>query len=289
MIRGVYVLGKHNSILHSKEYAEPVSRDALIDFLLNLSEFLSTQNLGDQIEFMNLATSRLYYSVNGEYTFLLVADKADDMEQITNKIEQLETVFMEEFKPSIEAGRAIEGLDNFIDSLAVTMVKVAILGFAGVGKTTTLHLLRGETLPLKHDPTIGVTIKKLPSEVQNANIVLWDLAGQSRFSILWGKMIANAQVVVIVTDSTLENVLKSKKLVSLVKEKVPNAKIIGIANKQDLPTALTPDRVGKILGVPTYELVAIDVTYRDRLIQIIRKGILERKAERSSDGEKTDN
>ncbi|MBD3158238.1 MAG: GTP-binding protein [Candidatus Lokiarchaeota archaeon] len=289
MIRGVYLLGPHNSLLHSKEYVEPASREALIDFLLNLTEFLSTQDLGDQIEFMNLATSRLYYSVNGDYTFLLVADKADDMEQITEKIQQLETVFMEKFVPVYEAGKAIEGLDNFIDSLAVTMVKVAILGFAGVGKTTTLHLLRGETLPLKHDPTIGVTIKKLPSEVENANIVLWDLAGQSRFKILWGKMIANAQVVVIVTDSTLENVLKSKKLVGLVKEKVPNAKIIGIANKQDLPTALTPDRVGKILGVKTYELVAIDVSYRDRLIQIIRRAILEGKAEDSGDGKKADN
>ncbi|MCK4567059.1 MAG: hypothetical protein KAU48_07095, partial [Candidatus Thorarchaeota archaeon] len=162
---------------------------------------------------------------------------------------------------------------------AVTMAKVAISRFAGVRKTTTLHLLRGETIPLVHDPTIGVSIKKLPDEINNANIVLWDLAGQSRFSILWAKMIANAQVVIIVTDSTLENVLRSKKLVTLVKDEVPDAKVIGIANKQDLPTALTPERVGQILGLPTYELVAIDISYRDRLIQIIRRAILEGKAD----------
>ena len=124
-----------------------------------------------------------------------------------------------------------------------------------------------------------MSIKKLPEEVENANIVLWDLAGQSRFSILWAKMIANAQVVIIVTDSTLENVLRSKKLVTLVKDEVPDAKVIGIANKQDLPTALTPERVGQILSIPTYELVAIDISYRDRLIQIIRRAILEGKAE----------
>ena len=49
-----------------------------------------------------------------------------------------------------------------IEKMKSRDAKVAILGFAGVGKTTTLHLLRGETLPLVHDPTIGVSIKRLP-------------------------------------------------------------------------------------------------------------------------------
>ncbi|MFW9887863.1 MAG: ADP-ribosylation factor-like protein, partial [Candidatus Thorarchaeota archaeon] len=208
-----------------------------------------------------------------------IADKADDAVQIEDKMTQMVETFMKDFANLAAAKQPLDGFDAKVDEIAVTMVKVAILGFAGVGKTTTLHLLRGETLPLVHDPTIGVSIKRLPEEVQNANIVLWDLAGQSRFSILWAKMIANAQVVVIVTDSTLENVLRSKKLVTLVKDEVPEAKVIGIANKQDLPTALTPERVGQILGIPTYELVAIDISYRDRLIQIIRKAILEGKAE----------
>ena len=213
---------------------------------------------------------------------MIVADKADDSSQIEEKIGQLIDSFMRDYANLALANQSLDGFDAKVDEIAVTMVKVAILGFAGVGKTTTLHLLRGETLPLVHDPTIGVSIKKLPEEISNANIVLWDLAGQSRFSILWAKMIANAQVVIIVTDSTLENVLRSKKLVSLVTEEVPDAKVIGIANKQDLPTALTPERVGQILGLPTYELVAIDISYRDRLIQIIRRAILEGKAEAKS-------
>ena len=211
-----------------------------------------------------------------------VRKEADDAVQIEDKMTQMVETFMKDFANLATAKQPLDGFDSKVDEIAVTMVKVAILGFAGVGKTTTLHLLRGETLPLVHDPTIGVSIKRLPEEVQNANIVLWDLAGQSRFSILWAKMIANAQVVVIVTDSTLENVLRSKKLVTLVKDEVPEAKVIGIANKQDLPTALTPERVGQILSIPTYELVAIDISYRDRLIQIIRKAILEGKADKAA-------
>jgi small GTP-binding protein len=279
VIRSVYVLGEQGNMIYSKEYAKSDSKEALVEFLVNLSQFLRTMDLEEKTEHMNAAISRIFYAKKDPFTFMFVADKADDATQIDEKMGQLVDFFMKDYANLALANQPLDGFDEKVDEIAVTMVKVAILGFAGVGKTTTLHLLRGETLPLVHDPTIGVSIKKLPEEVENANIVLWDLAGQSRFSILWAKMIANAQVVIIVTDSTLENVLRSKKLVSLVKEEVPDAKVIGIANKQDLPTALTPERVGQILGIPTYELVAIDISYRDRLITIIRRAILEGKAE----------
>ena len=279
MIRGVYVLGHESTLVYTKEYAKSDYKESLVEFLIGFSQFLGVIDLQGKIEHMNLAASRLFYALKNQFTFIFMADKADDAAQIEDKMGQLIDIFLKDFSNLAVAGQPLDGFDAKVDEIAVTMVKVAILGFAGVGKTTTLHLLRGETLPLVHDPTIGVSIKKLPEEVSTANIVLWDLAGQSRFSVLWAKMIANAQVVVIVTDSTLENVLRSKKLVSLVKEEVPDARIIGIANKQDLPTALTPERVGQILGIPTYELVAIDISYRDRLIQIIRKAILEGKAE----------
>jgi len=279
MIRGVFVLGEQGNMIFSKEYAKSDSKANMVEFLINLTHFLKTIDLEDKTEYMNVAISRIFYSKKDSFTFMFVADKADDASQIEEKIGELAESFMRDYANLALANQALDGFDAKVDEIAVTMVKVAILGFAGVGKTTTLHLLRGETLPLVHDPTIGVSIKKLSEEISNANIVLWDLAGQSRFSILWAKMIANAQVVIIVTDSTLENVLRSKKLVSLVKDEVPDAKVIGIANKQDLPTALTPERVGQILSIPTYELVAIDISYRDRLIQIIRRAILEGKAE----------
>ncbi|UCE09218.1 MAG: GTP-binding protein [Candidatus Thorarchaeota archaeon] len=279
MIRSVYILGEQGNIVYSKDYAKSESAESIVEFLVNLTQFLRTVDLEEKTEFMNLAAQRFFYAVKGHFTFVFVADKADDSSQMEEKMEQLVDIFIKDFSELPDPATQMDGFDAKVDEIAVTMVKVAILGYAGVGKTTTLHLLRGETLPLVHDPTIGVSIKKLPEEISTANIVLWDLAGQSRFSILWAKMVANAQVVIIVTDSTLENVLRSKKLVQLVKDEVPDAKVIGIANKQDLPTALTPERVGQILAIPTYELVAIDISYRDRLIQIIRRAILEGKAE----------
>ncbi|MHA2263384.1 MAG: hypothetical protein ACXAEN_13400, partial [Candidatus Thorarchaeota archaeon] len=164
MIRSVYILGEQGNIVYSKDYAKGESEESLIEFLVNLTQFLKTVELEDKTEFMNLSTQRFFYAVRSNYTFVFVADKADDSSQIEEKMEQLVDIFIKEYSELPDIASQMDGFGAKVDEIAVTMVKVAILGYAGVGKTTTLHLLRGETLPLVHDPTIGVSIKKLPEE-----------------------------------------------------------------------------------------------------------------------------
>ncbi len=279
LIRNVYIISDEGSIIFSKNYSDNNNNTDLIEFLISLTEFVNNMNFPEKTETMGMHSLQLYYLRKGNVMFYFVADKSDDPEQVKEKIEQLSDIFMEKWGNIVKNWSGdpneFEGIEEVVDKIAVTMVKIALLGFSSVGKTTTLRLLRGEPVALTHKATIGVNIKSLSSDIGNANLVIWDLAGQSRFSILWNKMVKNAQVVIIVTDSTLENVLRSRKLVQMVQKEAPTAKIIGIANKQDLPTALTPERVGQILGVPTYELIAIDPSYRDRLLAILTKAILE--------------
>ncbi|MHA1939698.1 MAG: hypothetical protein ACW97O_15945, partial [Candidatus Thorarchaeota archaeon] len=170
MIRSVYVLGQEGDVLYSKEYAKSDSKASLVEFLVNLVQFLGSVDLEGKTEFMNVSISRIFFAQRELFTFVFIADKADDTVQIEDKMTQMVEIFMKDFANLATAKQPLDGFDAKVDELAVTMVKVAILGFAGVGKTTTLHLLRGETLPLVHDPTIGVSIKRLPEEVQNANI-----------------------------------------------------------------------------------------------------------------------
>ena len=158
MIRSIYILEGTGNIVFTKEYAEIESRSTLVDFLVNLTNFLGTVDLEGKTEFMNLSTSRFFYAVRDEFTFIFIADKADDFSQIEEKVGQLVDIFMREYIEMARTHQSLDGFDEKVDEIAVTMVKVAILGFAGVGKTTTLHLLRGETIPLVHDPTIGVSI-----------------------------------------------------------------------------------------------------------------------------------
>ncbi len=279
MIRNVYIISNEGSIIFSKNYSDNDNNNSLIEFLISLTEFIDNMNFPEKTEIMGMHSLQLYYLRKNDVMFYFVADKSDDPDQVKEKIEELSKIFIEKWGDVVKSWSGdpneFEGLEEAVDKIAVTMVKIALLGFSSVGKTTTLRLLRGEPVALTHKATIGVNIKSLSTDIGNANLVIWDLAGQSRFSILWNKMVKNAQVVIIVTDSTLENVLRSRKLVQMVQKEAPTAKIIGIANKQDLPTALTPERVGQILGVPTYELIAIDPSYRDRLLAILTKAILE--------------
>jgi signal recognition particle receptor subunit beta len=89
-------------------------------------------------------------------------------------------------------------------------------------------------------------------------------------------MRVNPDAVIVVTDSTYENVMKSKKMVRFARENAPCARIIGIANKQDLPDTLTPEQVEQILQIPTHGLVAIDMSVRERLLEILTNAVLER-------------
>ena len=48
-----------------------------------------------------------------------------------------------------------------------------------------------------------------------------------------------------------------------------NTKIIAIANKQDLPSALSAKKVQKKLGIQTYGMSAIRPDLRDRIREIL--------------------
>ncbi|MHA1480601.1 MAG: hypothetical protein ACTSQZ_04165, partial [Candidatus Thorarchaeota archaeon] len=141
MIRSVYILENTGNIVFTKEYADSSTNQTQVEFLINLTTFLNTIDLEDKIEFMNLSVSRFFYAVQEEFTFVFIADKADDASQIEDKIAELMTTFMGDYVQLARAHQPLDGFQEKVDEIAVTMVKVAILGFAGVGKTTTLHLL----------------------------------------------------------------------------------------------------------------------------------------------------
>jgi GTPase SAR1 family protein len=107
---------------------------------------------------------------------------------------------------------------------------------------------------------------------------LWDFAGQEQFSYLWNNFIKGSDAVLLITDSTLENVEKSKFFLELIKEQAPQAHTSVIGNKQDLDEAMNPEKIEKILGLKTYSMIANDSNNRDKMITIIAD-VLEMNAE----------
>ncbi len=160
--------------------------------------------------------------------------------------------------------------ETLIEDSITTRLKIALVGEGGTGKTTTLHLLLGDTPPLQYVPTIALNLETVENiRFGNYSLVLWDFAGQERFRNLWRFYFHGADVIFLVCDSTLRNVIISKDILKLIKRDAPKVPVFALANKQDKPNAMKPEVVQKILGVPTYPMVAIDKSRRDEMLRIL--------------------
>jgi small GTP-binding protein len=151
--------------------------------------------------------------------------------------------------------------------LISTKQKICIIGEGGVGKTSLLSLLQGRDVPQERIPTVGLDVED--SLLNGKNCSVWDLGGQKRFKFMWQDFLRGAGLAVIVCDSTEENVEKTKEIYDRF-ERSLGTKIIAIANKQDLPGALTAQEVQKKLGgLKTYGMSAIRPELRQRMKEIL--------------------
>ncbi|TFG23463.1 MAG: GTP-binding protein [Promethearchaeota archaeon] len=145
--------------------------------------------------------------------------------------------------------------------------KITIIGHPGVGKTTIKNLIRTEEIPLKYTPSLEGDIATI--KIGKYSFSIWDYTGTEQFSFLWEQFIKDSDLVLIITDSTLENVEKSKFFIEIIKNQTPSPHTAVIANKQDLEEKLNPEEIERILGLKTYSMIAIDPMNKEKMIRII--------------------
>jgi len=129
-----------------------------------------------------------------------------------------------------------------------------------------LSLLQGRDVSTKTEPTVGLEIEN--SILNGKKVNVWDFGGQERYRFMWQDFLKGTALTVLICDSTEKNLDQTKEICNKFSRRL-GAKIIAIANKQDLPGALSAEQIQKKLGITTYGMSAIRVDLRGRMRRIL--------------------
>ena len=279
MLRQVYIL-KGGNIIYERDFGKALTFENFQSIFHEVETEVS-RGLLDDFGNTHFFKHRIIYTVDSELDliFIFIIGFNDDIETVKRELKKLKTEFLVSF------GDILDNLDlsllEIFDPLIVSIhkkikTKISLVGFSGVGKTTITRLISAEEIPATHIPTITGKISTI--KIGNLVFHLWDFAGQEQFSYLWSDFIFGSDAVLLITDSSLENIEKSRYFVELIKEQTPNAYSATIANKQDRESALSVEKIEQILGIKAFPMIAIEPNNRNKMIQIVA-GILDMNTE----------
>ncbi|MFX1598163.1 MAG: ADP-ribosylation factor-like protein [Promethearchaeota archaeon] len=282
MIHNVYIIRKSGECLVSRAYGSIALDEGLISGFLSALQSFVAEVSGDRIRSIKTGNVKFIYGGFGDVLFVFCVSQDEDETEIQEKIAAVRDLFLKKYQDILEdwdgSIATFEAFNEILDRIVLGPVKISLVGSSGVGKTTLFQLIKGQETPLKHDPTIFVNIGGLKAKVGEYKIPLriWDFGGQEQFKKAWDRLAQRSDIIVLVLDSTIVNVLKTRKdFVKLMTKTGKDTKVIALANKQDLPKAVKPELIQRVLGVKTYGMVALDPSQRNEVLNIIREAMEE--------------
>ena len=262
-------LKSRRAVATSEYWTVKVPRKDILEYLESLSKLRAVSEGREDISLIVEGNKFFSRTVAKDYLLIFIADTDEADRTVNEKMDAAAEAVLQVLEnktlPYIK-----KHYKKLINPFVHSQLKIALVGEGGVGKTTTLHLLMGKKPPEQYIPTIALGMEVIEN-IQFAaySLVIWDFAGQERFRKLWKLYFQGADIVFLLTDSTLRNILISKDMYSTIKRDAPNVPIVVIANKQDQPNSLDPSIIERIIGAETHPLVAIDLAYRDDILKIL--------------------
>lgn len=296
IIEYINILTKDGKSLLFRNYGDTeIDRDLLAGFLSAFSGFMKEISQSD-IKSTSTEDFKYFYTIINSIIIVVCTDLDDEDEQVYSKINIIKAKFIEKYGKIVNNGSwggnrsLFNDFEKELDNVILGQIKISILGFGGVGKTTILHLICGKDINLEYVPTITADITAYDGGELDSNreVVFWDFAGQTNFHRLWFSLLESTDIALLVLDSSFENLNSSKEILNDILDKYyKNTLVIGIANKQDLPNRLTPEFCEKLISstnrhppIKVYGMIAININYREKILAILRNAIKEVKAKK---------
>lgn len=128
-------------------------------------------------------------------------------------------------------------------------MRVLMVGLDAAGKTTILYKLKlGEIVTTI--PTIGFNVETV--DYKNVSFTVWDVGGQDKIRPLWRHYYQGTQGLIFVVDSNDKDRIGEAhdELHRMLSEQdLRDAVVLILANKQDLPNAMSVAEVTDKLGM----------------------------------------
>ena len=250
MIRDFFIVNLQTKERFHKSYSrEPTPESIVKTFLLKYAKEFKVDE-EDINPFKNIPVRQYMFTflVKIDLIFMIITDIHDskkDVELLLARVTRSLSDF--NFQNSISKSQK-DILEVNITKDLFSQIKIALIGKDNVGKSTIFNKLEGE-ISYSHSKRVMRSKQILP-ESSDPKVYLLDYIGTEEYSPQWPNLLRGIHIILIVVDSTVENVLSTKRLfINLVKKAKPDALILGIANKQDQPKVLDASLIKKMLDL----------------------------------------
>jgi len=132
-------------------------------------------------------------------------------------------------------------------------IRLLMVGLDAAGKTTSLYKLKlGEIVTTI--PTIGFNVETV--DYKNIHFTVWDVSGRGKIRALWRHYFQNTQGVIFVIDSNDRERMEEAKdelWRMMSNDELRDAAYLILANKQDLPNAMSIASITEALGLHAFK------------------------------------
>lgn len=265
MLKNITIKDKEKTYFNKDFAASFKDSDALTRVLQDIEKEMDTRGFFEEETIIDMLTIKTICYMVKDMNSLFIALTFDDSikpDSVSGKLQS----FISDIKSAINSGGNIESkcLDMADELNLLRPVKISVVGFGPVGKTSICKVLKGDEPPKTHVPTNVIT--KMDAKLYNLPITVWDFPVNSN-DRLFKNLLLGSDGVILVSDSTAADVGDINKIIQLTDDVIPHAELLIVANKQDVDGAIPANDLASKLKHKVMPFSALDKNQASSLRQ----------------------